>query len=88
MSKQMEVELISTKIMMQIPENAIEVNVSCKVYLDGEIKEVWQTLSLAEIRERMQDAEENYIDPDAKYRLTDKGIEHAQSLMKGVVQDT
>lgn len=69
------IELESTKIMLQVPVNAVEINVECVVYEDGKTQKVTKNLGLSDIRSAMKDAEGNYVYPDEEYYLSDSYLD-------------
>lgn len=77
-----EIELQSHRAMIEIPENALEIEMICKVYEDGGIIEAKRTLDMSDIREACRKADEGYIDDDDRFRLTDKGSAWLEGLMK------
>lgn len=68
-----EVELKNDYVVFAIPQCSVEVTITAKVYLDGEIQTVERTLGMQEIRAAVKEAEEIYIPPDAMFALTDVG---------------
>lgn len=78
-----EIELVSHRAMLEVPNNAVEARMLIKVFQDGELIEVSRTLDMDEIREAFRKADDGYIDDDDRFVLTDKGIawleEHNQS---------
>ena len=81
-----EIELKSGFIMLEIPEESVELTVTAKVYRDGGIQTVERKLGMMEIREGMQEAESIYIPPDAVFELTETGKkwldEHREEMEK------
>ena len=59
-------------IVIEIPEDTIELTILPTVLVDGKIRQVKATYGNHEIQKRFQDAEENYIPPDATFTLTEK----------------
>jgi len=72
------IELINHRAMIEIPENAVEVRMIVKVYVDGEIETVSSTLNQEMIREAFRKADDGYIDEDDRFVLTDKGLRYLQ----------
>ena len=68
-----EVELASDYIVLEIPQNSVEVAVIAKVWTGKEIQTVTKTLGMKEIRDAVKEAESIYIPPDALFVLTDVG---------------
>ncbi len=80
MQEENMVELNEKYIVISVPQNAVEVEITARVYSDGKIMDVSKKMDLDELREAFKDAEENYLDPNATFELTDKGIEYLESL--------
>ena len=72
------VELTEKPIVLWMPEDAVEISIEAKVWMGDEIKKCQKKLNFAELRDAFKDAEENYIDPDATFVLTDKGREFVE----------
>ena len=66
-----EIELNEKRAMIYLPENAVDITINCKVYEDGNIVEVSKQLKLSEIQSAFMDAEQNYIEDDDVFVLTD-----------------
>ena len=67
------VELDEHRAMIYLPENAVEVKVSAKVYHEGEIIDASKKMTLEDIREAFRKADDGYVDDDDVFYLTDKG---------------
>lgn len=67
------IEIQSARAMIEVPENCVELTMSCTVYLDGKLQVVQRTLVMKEIQEAVRKAEEGYIDEDDRFYLTEKG---------------
>lgn len=67
------IELHESRAMVYLPENAVSVNITAKVWDGEKIVEAQKELTLQEIREAFDDAEENYIDPNDEFVLADFG---------------
>ena len=63
--------------MLDIPAHAVEIALSAKVYMDGELKTVQTTYGFDKIREAIKEAED-YIAPDDLFALTDEGHQYAK----------
>ncbi len=68
-----EVELASDYIVLEIPENSVEVAVIAKVWTGSKVQTVTRTLGMKEIKAAVKEAEAIYIPPDAMFVLTDVG---------------
>ena len=78
-----EIELVSHRAMLEMPNNAVEAKMLIKVFQDGELIEVSKTLDMDEIREAFRKADDGYVDDDDRFVITEKGMawleEHNQS---------
>ena len=77
-----EITLESQYAVVQFPVNAVEVTISAKVYMNGEIRTVEQVLSMQDVKAAVQEAEDNYIPPDAVFTLTPEGERYAKTLLE------
>lgn len=75
-----EIAITSARAMIEVPENCVEMTLTCKVYLDGKLQEVQRTLTMKEIQEAVRKADEGYIDEDDVFTLTEKGMDYANWL--------
>ena len=73
------IELKECGVILHLPENTISAEINVQ-YMneDGEIKKVQKSLSPSEIYKAMKDYEDNYDDPDARYVITDEGLEYLE----------
>lgn len=82
------IEVYEDRAMIYIPKDAVQIEIVAKLYdeeKDG-IVTVSKTIDTQEIKKALKDAEDNYIDPEEKYVLTEKGLEYLEMLersMKG-----
>ena len=67
------IELTEKRAMLFLPKDAIELNMKVTIYRDGTIENVTRTITNTEIQKAFIDAEENYIEPDDEFCITDKG---------------
>ena len=58
------IELQEMDATIKLPEQAVEVNIEAKVYIDGEIKTVTRHLGLTELREAFDDAKVWVVNED------------------------
>ena len=77
-----EVLLDEKNIVISLPEDTVEVTISARVWLGGELITVERKMGPREVREAFNDADENYFDPHMTFSLTDKGREIAEQLMQ------
>lgn len=80
------VELESSYIALEIPSSTLEVEITAKVWLDGEMKEARRKMSFDEVREAIKEAEIGYIPSDATFTLTEKGKELFEDVKNGKIE--
>ena len=73
-------ELTELRAMVYLPENSVEVEITATIYENGELVKVGKTLRLSEIQAAFRDAEENYIEDDDMFQITEKGREWLEGL--------
>ena len=84
--EQKMIEVHEARAMLYIPEDAVEIELSAKLYQKGgDIVSVSKTLDMHEIQEAIRKAEDGYIDEDDIFELTDNGREYLDSLNERVV---
>ena len=76
--KTKSVELPSQYAVIDLPENAVEVTINAKVYLNGTLQDVTRVLNMQDIQRAFHEAEEGYIPTDAVFTLTDSGRQTAE----------
>lgn len=74
------IELKEHRAMMCLPENAVEVTMTAKVYADGELQTVSMTYDMKQIREMFRKADDGYIDDDDTFVITDKGYAYLDEM--------
>jgi len=78
--KEEYLELDQNFAVIDLPVNAVEVELIVKIYHNGEIRKVGRTLTIEEIREAFQKADDGYIDPDALFYVTNMQDEECDHL--------
>lgn len=68
-----EVVIPEHRAMLELPEDAVEVEIRAKVFQDGALVDVSKKLSMSDLRTAFRKADEGYIDDDDVFVLTDKG---------------
>lgn len=68
-----EIELYEEWAVIPLPTDAVEVEITARVYADGNIVEVYKTMNMQEMRKAFQEARDWYIPGDAVFKLSDKG---------------
>ena len=74
-----EVTIPTDYAVLEIPSQAVEITLSAKVFLDGEIRTVQTTFDFEAIRNAIKEAED-YISPDDIFTLTEAGVEYAKKM--------
>ena len=74
MENQEEVELVTHRAIIELPENAVEIDLQIKVFENGQLIAVGKTYSLGDIREMFRKADDGYIDDDDRFVITDEGL--------------
>ena len=77
-------EVLTSRAMVYIPDNTVELELLATIYEGGEIKRVRTILGLHEVQNALRDAFENYSEPDDRYVLTDLGRELLNKNESGV----
>ena len=81
------IELEEMNIFLRIPKEAVALEVTASLLdEDGKVMKVSTKLSVSDIREKRQDFLDNVEDGDdydARYVLTDEGMEYLQNLKEG-----
>lgn len=74
------VNLFEHRAMVYLPENCVEAEIRCKVFQDGELLNVSKKMTMSDLRNAFQKADDGYIDDDDVFTLTDKGREYLEKL--------
>ena len=74
------IELEQVRSIIYIPENTIDIEMKVRVYCDGKIETVSRKLDMTDVRKSIKDAEDNYMEDDDTFVLTDKGFDYLKSL--------
>ena len=74
------IELPQEFIVLSIPSSACEVNITAKIYNNGELIKVSSTLGFDEIREAIKEARDGYIPSDAVFSITPLGEKALREL--------
>lgn len=75
------VELTDVPAVIRLPVNAVEAVLTITVFHDGELIKVEKRMDMDAVRHAIHEADENYLDPDAVFTLTDKGREYAERML-------
>lgn len=79
------VELASEYAVIELPRDAVWVDMTIKVIQNGELMEVSGQMGVDDIRKAFQEAEKNYISDDAVFTLTEKGRAMAEAMENGQI---
>ena len=79
MEEEKAVDIEIEHAMLDIPAHAVEIEISAKVYMDGELKTVQTTYDFDKIRAAIQKAED-YISPDDLFSLTEEGLRQCKEM--------
>jgi len=71
--KKKEIELSSQRAMLYLPEDAVKIKITAYVFMDDELKKVQRVLNMHDIQKAFKDADDNYIEDDDTFVLTEKG---------------
>ena len=74
-----EVSIPIAWAVMKVPSQAVEIKLTAKVFLVGEIKTVETTLDFDDVRQAISEAED-YFGPDEMFELTEKGKQYAKEM--------
>ena len=74
------VELMGRRAIVELPEDAVQVDLECVVYHDDQLIKVSRKLDMSALREAFRKADDGYIDEDDTFVLTEKGKKYLQEL--------
>ena len=80
------IELEEMNIFLRIPKEAVALEVTASLLMDGKVQKVKNSLSVSDIQDRRQDFLDNVEDGDdydARYVLTEEGKAYLESLEGG-----
>lgn len=75
-----EIELAQEYAIVVLPRNSIEVEIQAKIYQDGKIVTVANTMTMDDIRKAFKEAAEGYMPEDATFQITEKGLKYLEGL--------
>lgn len=78
-----EIELNEAWAVIGLPENTVDAEVHCNVYMDGKIVHVRKPLDMKDVKLAFKKAEDGYIDDDDVFVLTEKGKAFVEEMMPG-----
>lgn len=81
------IELAQKRAMIYLPEDAVEIEIIATLYKNGTITKVTSMISNAKIQKAFQDANDNYIEDDDSFYITERGEDFYRELMeKGAIE--
>ena len=82
-----EIELENHRAMIELPENAVEVELRCTVFNNGKLIDVSRVLGFGDIRNAFRKADDGYIDEEDKFVLTEKGRAYVERMLADCGED-
>ena len=79
------VELASEYAVIELPRDAVWVDLNIKVMQNGEITEVSGQMGVDDIRKAFLEAEKSYLPDDAVFTLTENGRAMAEAMENGQI---
>ena len=74
------IQLQEQRAMVYLPTDAVEIEINATVYQNGKLYKVSRKLSNKEIQQSFKDAEDNYIEDNDVFVLTENGIQALKDL--------
>ncbi len=74
-------------IVLAVPADTVEVEITATVFLDGELKTAYKKMGFAEVRSAMNEAEDGYIPSNAIFTLTKTGEDKLEELLRRYMDD-
>ena len=75
------IDLDQSFIVLAIPDDTVELEINAKIYIDGELHDVFRHMDFSEIRAAIRDGEQNYIPDDALFTLAPTRREKLKRLL-------
>ena len=76
------IEVEEARAMVYLPVDAYEVRIEVSIVQDGKLQNALKILKRSDLERAFKDAEENYIDDEDRFVLTEKGRKYVEGLMK------
>ena len=80
-------ELDEEFIVLAVPADSVELEITAKVYVNGEFSTVSRKMDFPEIRAAMREARSGYIPSDALFTLRRTGEEKVQQLLRRYIEN-
>lgn len=68
-------------IVLVIPADTVEVDITAKIYTDGEVMKVGRHMDFPEVRDAIEEAKGGYIPKDALFSLVKTGRDKIDDLL-------
>lgn len=78
-----EITLCEHRAMIYLPEDSVEVTITAKIYVNGNVCEVGKVMSMSDLREAFRKADDGYIDDDDTFFITEKGKAYLDEVRNG-----
>ena len=75
-------ELDEDFIVLAVPSDAVEIDITATIFTDGELKHVTKHMDFREIREAFKEANEGYIPSNALFSLVPIGEDKITDLVR------
>lgn len=80
-------ELDEAFIVLGIPDDTLEIDITAKVYIDHEMMEVTKHMDFSEVRAAIREASEGYIPSDQLFMLAPTRQEKIQQLVESALPE-
>lgn len=86
--KNEQIDLDESFIVLAIPDDTVEIDITAKIYFGSEIREVTKHMDFPEVRAAIRDGMKNYMPDDALFTFAPTGREKLEALLKQCLVDT
>ena len=80
--EQDEIDLPQSFIVLMIPDDTVEVDITAKIYQEHRLREVTRHMDFDEVRAAIRDAEQNYIPSDTLFTIAPTPEERVRELLE------
>ena len=81
------VELDQAFIVLMVPEDTVELDITARIYQDHKLTEVTRHMDFPEVRDAIRDGERNYLPEDAMFVLAPTRREKMAALLEKYAAD-
>ena len=74
-------------IVLAIPDDTVEVDITAKIYVDHELHEVTKHMDFPEVRAAIREARQGYMPSDALFCLRKTGQDKVRELLDRYIRD-